>query len=224
MRRRSAERGSALILAILVLFAMLGLGLLAMRTTTQNISGSGNLRLTKQARYVAEAGMYRVASMMANHRSTLPLMTLWWEQQQIGPTVMTINDRGQSRVQRIGPNGDPAAPAILGPQFGGGELLSTGPEPLGQFGEGSGLVASYEVRIEGLRPWAAAAGNQQATGQGTNCMMHFTARGYVSRSPVGEDDFEAGRDDPRFAEHTIKAALPVLLHDAGTRCQDLYQP
>ena len=74
MSKERAERGSALILAILVMFSMVALGVLAMRSTSQNIRGSGNLRMTKQVRQIAEAGLYHAMTVMNREGPTiLPL-------------------------------------------------------------------------------------------------------------------------------------------------------
>ena len=72
-RRRpsKAQRGSALILTVFILFAMLGLGMLALRSATQNMAGSGNLRLGTQARYVAEMGLYHAVTLINRQGATI---------------------------------------------------------------------------------------------------------------------------------------------------------
>ena len=57
-RSHSQERGSTTLIAVLVLFALLGLGLLSMRHTYQDMSSVGNLRRATQARFVAEMGAH----------------------------------------------------------------------------------------------------------------------------------------------------------------------
>lgn len=61
-RARREERGAALILAILMLVAMTGLGMLAVTRSHMEVKVAGNFRLLKQAQYVAEAGLIAAGS------------------------------------------------------------------------------------------------------------------------------------------------------------------
>ena len=61
MARLPAERGGALVLALLMLIALTGLGLLSVSSSRMGVAMAGNFRVAKQARYVAEAGLIRVA-------------------------------------------------------------------------------------------------------------------------------------------------------------------
>jgi len=213
-----------LVLAILILFAMLGLGLLAMRTTTQNIAGSGNMRLQKQARYVSESGLYAVIALFnARSLSTSELMGQWQTATIDGPAAVVIDDRGGARVVRLGADGRPEggplfeAPAPVSvPAF-----LASGPNPLGRYGDTSGLVSSFEVQVEGFSLWGDPPGNG-VSGSGStsedSCLMHFTARGYIASAAVGDQDFLAARDDARYAEHTLKAGMVITVLN-GTLCQ-----
>jgi Tfp pilus assembly protein PilX len=76
MNRPANQRGSALILAILVMFSMVALGVLAMRSTGQNLRSAGNLRMTKQVRQIAEAGLYHAITVMNRE----------------GPSIMPLRD------------------------------------------------------------------------------------------------------------------------------------
>lgn len=225
MRRRRGERGSALILAVLILFAMLGLGLIAMRSTTQNIAGSGNLRLNKQARYVAEAGLY--ASLAVLNANTLgvrnALLTEWQRAVEAGPAAVMLDDRGRAWVTRVGPDGRQQGAPLFETVTGVPTFLASGPGPLGIYGQTSGLVTSFEVTVEGFAIWGPSAGNEIGdNGMATDgdCLMHLTARGYVANAPVGADGFDRAGDDVRFAEHTLKAGV-VLEVDNQALCQAL---
>ena len=63
-RSRVSERGSTTLIAILVLFALMGLGLLSMRHTYQDMSSAGNLRRTTQARFIAEMGVHHTLTLL----------------------------------------------------------------------------------------------------------------------------------------------------------------
>lgn len=226
-RHRRGERGSALILAILILFAMLGLGLLAMRSTTQNIAGSGNMRLQKQARYVSESGLYAVLALFnADTRGQASELMRQWQTATIdGPAAVLIDDRGGARVVRLGVDGRPnGAPLFQAPApVAVAAFLGSGPNPLGRYGDTSGLISSFEVQVEGFGLWGGSPGNELA-GNGNasddTCLMHLTSRGYIADVPVGDEDFLAARDDTRYAEHTLKAGMVVPVID-GTLCQAL---
>lgn len=227
-RMRRGQRGSALILAILILFAMLGLGLIAMRSTTQNIAGAGNMRLNKQARYVAESGLYSVLGFFdADTGGEGTRLMRSWQAQVEGPATVIINDRGQARVVPVGPDGRESGPPVLETQTAVPTFLTSGPNPLGRYGETSGLQTSFEVSVEGFQLWSGGAAVMagMGIGEGGNanrdfCFMQLTSRGYVAPAPVGADGFDDARDDPRFAEHTLKAGVVIEVVD-GTPCQPL---
>ena len=58
------RRGGALILAVLVLVAISGLGMLAVTAAQLEVMAAGNLRTGKQARYLAEAGLIAVSQVI----------------------------------------------------------------------------------------------------------------------------------------------------------------
>ena len=65
---RNSERGSTTLIAMLVLFALLGLGLLSMRHTYQDMSSAGNLRRAKQARYIADIGVHHALTLFQQQK------------------------------------------------------------------------------------------------------------------------------------------------------------
>jgi hypothetical protein len=65
-RRQASERGAALILAIMMLVAMTGLGVLAVTASRMEVIVAGNFRTMTQAQYVAEAGLIAVSQEIQN--------------------------------------------------------------------------------------------------------------------------------------------------------------
>lgn len=59
-RDRSSERGSALIVVLMLILALTALGVIGLRHTTFELRNARNLRLAKQAEYVSEGAMTRV--------------------------------------------------------------------------------------------------------------------------------------------------------------------
>ncbi len=218
-RPSTSERGSALVLSIFILFAMLAMGMLAMRSATQNISGSGNLRLTKQARYVAEVGLYHAITLMNRQGSTLL------------PLRAGINGEGSSFIVQS-PTEAIASSDVLVRDIGGAILnrmsrpappvFSEGPPPLGPAGEASGLVPSYEVEISGFQQWACPPGYDEVAlreqGEGC-CLMHFESRGIIATEALPSDDeLNAFGAADRFGEHRLKAGVvlgPFSLKGCG---------
>ncbi|MEZ4467637.1 MAG: pilus assembly PilX N-terminal domain-containing protein [bacterium] len=135
---RRRPRGSALVLSVLIMIAMLGLGLLAMRSTTQNIAGSGALRMNKTAQFVAEVGLYHAMTMMRGEAENLLLL-----RRPFPDSMLEIDSTGPLRVRLADGNVGPGQNRPPPP------LLSAGPDALGEL-SASGLVASYRVVIEGF--------------------------------------------------------------------------
>jgi hypothetical protein len=207
--RSRAQRGSALVLAIMILFAMLALGLLAMRTTTQNIAGSGNLRASKQARYVAEVGLYQAITLMQQDGDKLMAM-----RRGLRFSYLILDSKGIAQAydaddNTLGPAKPMGDPAMLGAPAALGAALSTA------------LQTSYRVRVDGFfvgpPPPGNSAGGNATPGQ-IFCMMQFTAAGYVAdrELPTREQLLERGGAD-RFAEAEVKAA--VVLGPFGGDCR-----
>jgi|JI10StandDraft_1071094.scaffolds.fasta_scaffold152704_2 hypothetical protein len=214
---RSHERGSALVLAVLILFAMLGLGLLALRTTTQNIAGSGALRMNKTARFVAEVGLYHAMATMRGEAENLLALRV-----PFADSTLEIESTGIIRV-RTAADGEGAVQNRPVP-----ELLDDGPAALGDLAT-SGLVPSYRVVIDGFTLVQAAqlVGEEIGAGGGENegfCLMHFTSTGYVADRPLPTPEELEGADaEARFAEHRVKAAVPLRINNRGL-CRQLAGP
>jgi len=204
-RRRRGERGNALILALLILFAMLGLGLLAMRSTTENIASTGNLRLTKQARYVAEMGMYHAVSLLQAESAALLALR---DQPR---SRLEIDSAGGVRVRHAdgspGPQAVRPVPALFTAVAGG----PVPPPALGQFGQGAGLVPSYRVEVDGFVPAPPQPGygiDELRKNKETFCLMQFTARGFVADVALPDQArFERVNRESVFSEFNLKAAV-----------------
>jgi hypothetical protein len=196
---------------VLILFAMLGLGLLAMRSTTQNIAGAGGLRMNKQARFVAEVGLYHAMTLMKNDNESLLSMRVphpdsVLEIESTGTVaVRSEPSTAEGSITRASANRD--APPLLNGQPGQ-------PAALGDLG--GGLVPSYRVVVEGFTPVqnAQLAGQEIGLGAGENgegfCMMHFTSIGYIATTLLPDNDaYETDDAEDRYAEHRVKAAVPL---------------
>lgn len=211
MRTHASQRGSALILAILVMFSMVALGVLAMRSTGQNIRSAGNLRLTKQVRQIAEAGLYHAITVM--NREGPGIMPLR-DDPGLRDSVFTLVSTSQPEVEQptsqmslLKVNGDVAATRTLrDPGFFGGETPA-----LGQFQSTSGLLPSYTVTVAGFEPWDCPAGFDEealaAQDEGC-CLMHFESTGRIAQAGVNPDALAATSEGrARFAEHRTRAGV-----------------
>lgn len=204
---RRHQRGSALVLAILILFAMLGLGMLAMRSATQNIAGAGNLRLNKQARYVAEVGLYHAVTLM----------------QQQGQVVLqarsdnqTVEIDSSGAVSTVAGNDKNAVAAVAGVP----PVLTTGPPALGAFQ--AALVPSYRVKVDGFVPSTTGLVGEEIGNDGAAqpvfCRAEFTSEGFVASEalPVNLNDIDP---EARFAMSSLKATVVIGPFNPGTTCR-----
>lgn len=203
-RRWKRRRGSALVLAILILLAMLGLGMVAMQSTTRNLASTSNLRLSKQARYLAEMGLYHAITLLqAQATAVLGL-------RPSPSTLLQVDSNGQ--VSAIDENGNVTAGPTefpVPPFFAGGVVPP--PNSLGQFGARAGLVPSYRVVVDGFTPGPPRPGYDLETLERNNetfCLMHFTARGFVADRPLPTpaDLARSGREN-LFAEFRVTASV-----------------
>ena len=211
------QRGSALALAMVIILAMLGLGLLALRSTKQNIAGSGNLRMNKQARYIAENALYEAITFM--NLSADGVL-----QSRPATAAIVINSSGGVDPVEVTyklPNGAQSA----GPTWQGAAFMGPSdvrPNALGQYGEGSGLVTSFEVTIDGLQPGAPTPGNS-APGPGDTwgfCQMEFTARAYIATNELPDlAALNSKEGVASFAEYSMRAGIVLRVNDAS-RCQN----
>lgn len=214
---RRRPRGSALILAILIMLAMLGLGLMAMRTTTHAMAATGNIRLARTARMVAETGIYHVASMMEGGGSEY--LKRRFELRGAGE-VLRIRFNSDGTVQYF--RGTGTAPEVVPP--GPGTTVPVPPffavdpnrpDALGQFAVGSGLVPSYRVEVDGftvLEPLDGTAcdGNLPPGECEKDCLVEYTSTGFLARVPLPDDNVFNDRNvTDQFAQQSIKAVLRV---------------
>jgi len=190
VKNRRHERGSALVLAVLILFAMLGLGMLAMRSATQNIAGSGNLRLAKQARYVAEVGLHHAIKLMEVETDAILL-----GRSRAGGGVVTVNSAGNVK------NKDGEAITVA---LGAPPVLSVEPPALGAFQ--AALVPSYEVTLDGFKA-INPVGNSGGGGQAGFCRVEYTSRGFVASEAL--PDLNEIDPEERLATSSVKATVVV---------------
>lgn len=221
MKRRS-PRGSALILAVLIMLAMLGLGMMAMRTTTQAMAGSGQQRLARQARYVAEMGLYHVATLM--NRGGLPYLQRRQELQN-PPEPLRIRFGSDGAVEYF--RGTDEAPIAPNPEANSAPtspLLSTyngQQNPLGAFAQGAGLVPSYRVVVDGftaLTPVGSSCPGGAAAQCPKDCLAEFTATGYIAPQPLPDGPggvFDQANAQTQYAQQTMKAVLKFPVSDAS---------
>jgi hypothetical protein len=211
MNQRKSQRGSALILAILVMFSMVALGVLAMRSTGQNIRSAGNLRLTKQVRQVAEAGLYHAITVMNREGpSIMPLR----DDPALKDSIFTMVSTTQleaaqptSEMSLVKTNGEVAVTRTLrDPGFFGGDVPA-----LGAFETTSGLRPSYTVTVAGFEPWDCPAGFDEealaAQDEGC-CLMHFESTGRIATQGIDPNALAStGEGRARFAEHRTRAGV-----------------
>jgi len=224
-RRRSSPRGSALILAILIMLAMLGLGLMAMRTTTHAIAGSGNLRLGRQARAIAETGLYHIATLMS--RGGAPYLSLREGLRASAGDIVRVRFKSDGTVEYY--RGRSTTAENVSPQTGTTApvppflaLDANRPAPLGLFGTNAGLVPSYFVELDGftaMEPKNASCSDPNPASCPKDCLIEFTATAFLARVPLpSEADFSGPNASDQFAQQTVKAVLKVPTANASL-CQ-----
>jgi hypothetical protein len=159
--RRPSERGSALLLALLVIIALTAMGLVGMKHTSFSIRQAGNAKYSKQAYYTSEAGM--MAAMQRVGRNG----EVYWK---------LIKATREANLQ----DGVTSAPAY---SFTDGEFVTNGRLFHGGeegFEEQQNTISHFEVIFtrpkEGPRP----AGYSQQF-----CFKRFTfeSRGWVGEAP-----------------------------------------
>ncbi|MSP73768.1 MAG: hypothetical protein EXR76_16675 [Myxococcales bacterium] len=203
--RPASPRGSALLLAVLIVLAMLGLGVIAMRSTTQVMAASGNLRLSRQARYIAEAGLYHVATVLQqNHtylldkKSLMRMPTL--EMTHTGD--VTFVDPAPEPDVRID---DDAQVQSVPPLFTVDSVGAPVPPPFGSFGTGLGLLPSYRVTVDGFEFMGDGG-----PGSFGDCLVELTSRGFVA--PVALPDDAAATTanaEHRYSEQRMKGLVEL---------------
>lgn len=217
---RHDERGSSTLIAILALFGLLSLGLIAMRSAQDDIASAGNLRRTKQAQYLAEVGLHHAATLLQQQGNYML--------SQRGPReYMTLTQRGTVRYWLPNPLDPEAAPTLQRelntPPF---PALVDGPDPLGL---SATRVPSYEVRIEGFADAGAPPGQEISqddlgTPRQRFCLIQLSARGFIASQENPEDTRQVLNELAWRAsltlhvEHQLKAGLvfgPFLIQSCG---------
>lgn len=205
---KTPEKGSTTIIALLVMFALLSLGLLSMRHTFQDVSGAGNLKRAKQARYVAEVGAHHAATLLQQQGSYLLAL------RQPGD-LLEVDSLGRIRYISRNPAGVEQVRHIV--ETDPFPALIQGPAPLGDVGT---HIASYRVRVEGITDGPPPPGQELSqsdlgTPRQSYCLIQLSSRGYAARTSLPENEREALTEEQWLqaaegvAEHQIKAALTV---------------
>ena len=204
--KRIQEKGSTTLISVLVLLALLGLGLISLQYTHQDLSSAGNLRQSKQARYVSEVGLHHAITLMQNQGAYL--LT-----QRQPDEFLVLTSTNEVRYMLRAQNGDESQRLVLNlPPF---LAFDDGPPPLGRV---QSLVPSYQVRIDGITQGPTPPGQELSvtdlgTPQPLFCLVHFNAYGYISPEPlpnllqqeIGQEAWKANFE--RIAEQHIKAAV-----------------
>lgn len=217
---RFQERGSATLIAILALFGLLSLGLIAMRSAQDDIANAGNIRRNKQAQYLAEVGLHHAATLIQQQGNYLL--------NQRGPKeYLTITQNGVVRYWLPNPIDPEAAPSLQrelnSPPF---PALIDGPDPLDL---SAFRVPSYEVRIEGFRDAAPPPGQESSQDDnGTTkqifCLIQLSARGFIAsqenpnETSQSQNELEWRTSLTLHVEYQLKAALifgPFLIPSCG---------
>ena len=207
---RTHERGSSTLVAILVTFALLGLGALSLRSSHQDVSSAGNLRRVKQARYVAEVALHHAVALMQQQGSYL--MSLRRPNE-----VLFVQSDGLVRFALPPLNlGDPYRPQreVMTLPF---PAFTEGPDPLNL---GAGRIPSYEVRVDGFADGGAPPGQELSqsdlgTPRQRFCVMQFTATGFVASAPLPSATTRASDEGAwrasleLVAEQQLKAGVVV---------------
>lgn len=208
LTRRDKERGSTTLIAVLVLFALIGLGLLSMRHTYQDMSSVGNLRRATQARFIAEMGAHHAITLLQQQGSYLLGLRQPGDLLELDSLgVLSYVNRNAAGVENV-------RQQLNTPPFPG---LTDGPAPLGEV---RSQRASYRVRVEGITDGPPPPGQELShsdlgTPRQSYCLIQVSSRGYLSRLDLPENEREnltesewraAARD---VAEHRVKVAITV---------------
>lgn len=203
---RLLQKGSTTLISVLVLLALLGLGLISLQYTHQDLSSAGNLRQSKQAHYVSEIGLHHAITLLQNQGAYL------LTQRQPNDFIV-LTSTGEVRYMQRAPNGEETQRLVLNlPPF---PIFDDGPASLGRV---KTQVPSYQVRIDGITQGPPPPGQELSvsdlgTPQPQFCLVHFNSYGYIaptllpnlSQQEIGQEEWTANFE--RIAEHRIKAAV-----------------
>lgn len=205
---RPEERGGTTLIAILVLFALLGLGLLSMRHTYQDMSSAGNLRRATQARFVAETGAHHAITLLQQQGSYLLNIRRPGD-------VLELNSQGLlTYIHRNAAGIENVRQQLNTEPFTG---LTEGPSPLGEL---RGQRASYRVRIEGITDGPPPPGQELSqtdlgTPRQSYCLVQVSSYGYLARVDLPQNERDQLTDDEWLtaatdvAEHRVKVAITL---------------
>ena len=206
MHYRLSERGSTTLISLLVLFALISLGLLSLRSTHQEVSSAGNLRQAKQARYVAELGLHHAITLLQQQGSYLLGL------RQSGENLLIDSNGDVTYFSSNADDEDVIRRSLNLPRF---PAVRSGP---GLLGIVQNRIPSYEVRIEGITAGPPPPGQELSQSDlGTPkqhfCLVHFSSRGFIAtnnlprlnRDELSERAWRASLE--LVAEHRIKAGV-----------------
>lgn len=189
---RRHQRGSALIMALLVVLVLTGLGLVGLRHTMFEIRQSSNARFAKQADYTAETGM------MGAQQRVGRLGQAYWDY------MVRFN---KERKRQFGVDEVPIYP------FDDAEFLTNGHVfglPQGSFETEQDTDASFTVELTDPRQGVSPPGFSKEY-----CFVRFT---FQTTGQVGVVDNNLRWDDPvRFSQSRMRSHTVVgpLLCDQG---------
>ncbi len=127
LRRRPDQQGSALIMALLIILALTGLGLVGLKHTTFELRQANNARFSKQAIYTAEVGMMGAMQRVGKN----------------GQAFWDYMDRFQRQRQRqFNDNSSPEYPFFSADFLTQGKVFGT---PLGSFETEQNTPANFSV-------------------------------------------------------------------------------
>ena len=202
------ERGSTTLISLLVLFALMGLGMLSLRFTHQEISSAGNLRQAKQARYVAEIGLHHVITLLQQQGNYLLNI------RQNGEFMQIKSDGTVEYYSRDNAGVEKKQRSINLPAF---SAFAEGPAALGLT---QNRVPSYEIRVDGITDGPTPPGQELSqsdlgTPRQSFCLVHFNARGYIAESTFPETQRDQMNEETwrasleLLAEHRLKAGVII---------------
>ena len=173
--------------------------------------GAGNLRLTKQVKQVAEAGLYHAVTYMNREGpSLMPLRDEPALRESVFKIESSVNPNVDQPVSDVTLNtvdGEVAVRRVArSPGFFGGDTLA-----LGQFQESSGLVPSYSVTVSGFEPWDCPPGfDEEALARQDEgcCLVHFESTGRIAAPGIDPATLGATAEGQRrYAEHRTRAGV-----------------
>ncbi len=193
---RPKQRGSVLVIAILVITAILSLGILSMHSTRSSVDHAGNLRSAHQARAVAELGLYHAMTVMQQRGQSL-LQTL----RTTPDSTIEIESTGRILVRN--------ADGTEGPSISMDPPDFLEHSPLGSYK----AVPSYRVVVDGFHVVPVRAGSEAGELRRSGeiyCHMDFTATGYIDSValPTAEQ-WATSTSQDRGAAYILKAAASL---------------